>query len=165
MYQLLTIAGVVLVLLSILAAQESLAARQRVLAFHSPHENQTAGQPLTVTGTSLHPNATATNCVVQVQLNDQGYNFAIGQGPPDARYMNWTFTTTPLHTGKNLIEAQLWCFPLGHHLGTSTPSLIKHLTHNVNATGVATPASILKATPTPSNGPPTNGFPLGPPLH
>ena len=118
--------------------------------------NLTAGKPVTITGTSMHPNATAANCIVDFQINDQGYNRAIAQGPPDARYMNWTFTTTPLHAGINFLEAQLTCFKPGFQEGTA-PVLVKHLTHNITASAMTTTGI---GVPAPSN----NNNKASPPL-
>ena len=48
-----------------------------------------AGQRLTITGTSMEPNGTATNCNVQLQTNQNGYKPTTPTGPPGPnKYMN-----------------------------------------------------------------------------
>jgi hypothetical protein len=93
-----------------------------------------AGQSLTVNGTSMQSNSTATNCNVQLQTNQNGYKPTTPTGPPGPnKYMNWTGQSEPLKPGLNTIEAQLMCFPAGVNPATNNHSLLKHLVHNVTA--------------------------------
>jgi hypothetical protein len=94
-----------------------------------------AGQRLALTGTSMEPNATATNCNVQLQTNQNGYKPTTPTGPlgPN-KYVNWTGQSDPLQAGLNHIEAQLTCFaPSVNPAASNPPSLLKHIVHNVTA--------------------------------
>ena len=88
-----------------------------------------AGQPLTVTGTSMASNSTATNCNVQLQTNQNGYIPTTPMGPPGPnKYVNWTGQSEPLQPGHNEIEAQLMCFDPGiNPAAPNHPSILKHL--------------------------------------
>jgi hypothetical protein len=119
-----------------------------------------AGSLIAVRGTSAPPNATHTNCNVEVQTNQHGYSPASPQGTKGAGdYTRWTaITTSPMQHGQNEIEAQLLCFPPGM---VSSPNLIKHLVHNVTGvqvvgmpTATQSPPSTL-STPTPPTPPST----------
>jgi len=115
-----------------------------ILKFTAPKGTLSAGSPVTVTGTSMQPNATKTNCNVQFQTNQAGYLPVTPQGPPTGKYENWTATSAPLQHGLNILEAQLQCFAPGHLNGP--PNLLKHLVHNVTALSSAS-ASAPSASP------------------
>lgn len=107
-----------------------------ILKFKVPKGTVPVNQPLTVTGMSMAPNSTNTNCNVQIQTNGAGYGPVTPTGPAGAdKFTNWTATTSPLQAGVNSIEAQLLCFPPN---GT-TPNLTKHLVHNVTASDTPSP--------------------------
>lgn len=120
-----------------IAAQQTYALA--ILKFKVP-KSVAADQTVTIVGTSMAPNSTNTNCNVQFQTNQGGYQPVTPLGPTGQnKYVNWSTTTAPLQGGQNSLEAQLLCFPAG---SSTVPNLIKHLVHNVT-TGVTAPAPTL----------------------
>lgn len=137
--RILTISIIALAFLMVAVGEQTFALA--ILKFTVPKTTVAVGERLTVTGTSMAPNATATNCNVQLQTNQDGYQPVIGTGPAGPlKYVNWTGTTEPMLKGVNSIEAQLQCFPPGHTTGAD--SFLKHLVHNVTAVEGATSPSV-----------------------
>lgn len=101
-----------------------------------------AGQPITVVGASMEPNATAQQCTVGLKTNAGSYASTQGNGPPGRTYVNWTGQTAPLQPGLNVIEAELICY----HAGTGNV-VVKHITHNVMASSVGGTASTSSTLP------------------
>lgn len=128
----------------VLAAATQTTYALAILKFKVPKGTVPVNQPLVVNGTSMAPNATHTNCNVQIQTNGAGYGPVTPTGPPGAdKYTNWTATTAPLQAGLNSIEAQLLCFPPAG----GGPNLIKHLVHNVTASDTSSPIASPSTTP------------------
>jgi hypothetical protein len=146
------IMSVIAVALLMVAVEQEQTFALAILKFTVPKNAVAVGERLTVTGTSMAPNATAANCNVQLQTNQDGYQPVTGTGPAGPlHYVNWTGTTEPMIKGLNSIEAQLQCFPQGHTTGQD--SLLKHLVHNVTAIEASTAAS-------PPAGPGVPGLPV-----
>jgi len=102
-----------------------------------------AGQPITIVGASMEPNATAQQCTVGLKTNVGSYASTQGTGPPGRSYVNWTGQTEALKPGLNVIEAELICY----HAGTGNV-IVKHVTHNVTASLIGGPAAATSTLPT-----------------